>query len=86
MTDGKSQDSVLHPARMFRARRIKCYAVGIGHKFNRHQLLQIAGGDRNHVLTAGFRSLPTIVGTIGRRACRGTANTTFIFKVAHDSF
>ena len=72
MTDGKSFDSVVAPGRIYRARHIKCYAVGIGHKFNRRQLLQITGGDKRHVLTAGFRSLPSIVRTIGRRACRGT--------------
>ena len=73
MTDGRSQDSVVGPARLFRGRNIKCYAVGIGRKFNRRQLLQIAAGDRRHVLTAGFRNLGSIAGAIGRRACRGTS-------------
>ena len=72
MTDGRSYDSVVGPARLFRGKNIKCYAVGIGRKFNRRQLLQIAGGDRRHVLTAGFRNLRSIAATIGRRACKGT--------------
>ena len=76
MTDGRSYDSVVGSARLFRGKNIKCYAVGIGRKFNRRQLLQIAGGDRRHVLTAGFRNLRSIAGTIGRRACKGTAQLT----------
>ena len=76
MTDGRSYDSVVGSARLFRGKNIKCYAVGIGRKFNRRQLLQIAGGDRRHVLTAGFRNLRSIAGTIGRRACKGTAKLT----------
>ena len=71
MTDGRSQDNVNSPAQLFRRRNIKCYAVGIGRRFNRRQLLQIAAGDRRHVLTAGFRNLGSIVNTIQRRACRG---------------
>ena len=96
MTDGRSYDSVVGPARLLRGKNIKCYAVGIGRKFNRRQLLQIAAGDRRHVLTAGFRNLRSIAGTIGRRACRGTsvlqyycirfvqehANQTLILKLA----
>ena len=76
MTDGRSYDNVVGPARLLRGKNIKCYAVGIGRKFNRRQLLQIAGGDRRHVLTAGFRNLRSIAGTIGRRACKGTAKLT----------
>ena len=72
MTDGRSYDNVYSPALLFRRRNIKCYAVGIGRKYNRRQLLQIAAGDRRHVITAGFRQLGSIVGTIQRRACRGT--------------
>ena len=72
MTDGRSYDNVRSPALLFRRKNIKCYAVGIGRKYNRRQLLQIAAGNRRHVITAGFRQLGSIVGTIQRRACRGT--------------
>ncbi|CAH3116452.1 unnamed protein product [Pocillopora meandrina] len=72
MTDGRSYDSVVSPANLFRRANIKCYAVGIGRKYNRRQLLQIAAGRRSHVITAGFRQLGSIVGTIQRRACKGT--------------
>ena len=75
MTDGRSYDNVNSPAQLFRRRNIKCYAVGIGRKFNRRQLYQIAAGDRRHVLTAGFRNLGSIVNTIQRRACRGTTES-----------
>ena len=71
MTDGRSYDNVARPGQLFRRKNIKCYAVGIGRKFNRRQLLQIAAGDRRHVVTAGFRNLRSIAGTIGRKACRG---------------
>jgi len=70
MTDGKSQDNVLSPARMLRRRGISLYAVGIGKHYNTHQLRQIAG-DKRRVLTAPFKNLISIVNTIGRRACRG---------------
>ena len=72
MTDGRSYDNVRSPALLLRRRNIKTYAVGIGRRFNRGQLLQIAAGRRSHVLTAGFRQLQSIAGTIGRRACGGT--------------
>ena len=86
MTDGRSFDNVRSPALLLRGRNIKTYAVGIGRRFNRGQLLQIAAGRRSHVLTAGFRQLQSIAGTIGRRACRGTATTskqliTFSFRL-----
>ncbi|KAJ7386547.1 hypothetical protein OS493_008683 [Desmophyllum pertusum] len=71
MTDGKSHDNVGSPANLFRRKNIKCYAIGIGRKYNRNQLLQIAAGNRRHVITAGFRRLGSIVNTIQRRACRG---------------
>ena len=81
MTDGKSQDNVRAPAQLFRRRGIKCYAVGIGRHYNRRQLLQIAAGDRRHVLTAGFRNLRSIVNTIGRRACRGTTSRSTVYTI-----
>lgn len=71
MTDGKSFDNVARPGQIFRRKRIKCYAVGIGRRFNKRQLLQITGGARNLVVTAGFKSLQSIVGAIGRGVCRG---------------
>ncbi|XP_015775216.1 PREDICTED: vitrin-like [Acropora digitifera] len=72
MTDGKSFDNVARPGQIFRRKRIKCYAVGIGRRFNKRQLLQITGGARNLVVTAGFKSLRSIVGAIGRGVCRGS--------------
>ena len=71
MTDGRSYDNVASPGQLFRRKNIKCYAVGIGRKYNYRQLLQIAAGTKSHVVTAGFRNLRSIVRTIGRRACRG---------------
>ena len=75
MTDGKSQDNVVSPARMLRRKGVSCYAVGIGRHYNTHQLRQIAG-DRGRVLTAPFKNLISIVNTIGRRACRGKVGNT----------
>ena len=71
MTDGRSYDRVGGPGQLFRRRNIICYAVGIGRKFNKRQLLQIAAGNRRRVVTAGFRSLKYIAGTISRAACTG---------------
>ena len=71
MTDGRSYDRVGGPGQLFRRKNIICYAVGIGRKFNKRQLLQIAAGNRQRVVTAGFRSLKYIAGTISRAACTG---------------
>ena len=81
MTDGRSHDSVVSPANLFRRANIKCYAVGIGRKYNSRQLLQIAAGRRSHVITAGFRQLGSIVGTIQRRACRGVLLFNLNFNI-----
>ena len=93
MTDGRSYDSVVSPTNLFRRANIKCYAVGIGRKYNSKQLLQIAAGRRSHVITAGFRQLGSIVGTIQRRACRGVllfnlnlnVRTIWLHKIEHVS-
>ena len=76
MTDGRSYDSVVGPGRFLQRKRIQCYAVGIGRNYNRKQLLQITAGNRRRVVTASFRNLQSVVRTISRGVCGGTAIVT----------
>ena len=73
MTDGISHDRVYHPARRLKRMGVKIFALGIGRKYNRKQLNQIASG-RGSVFTSGFRAMRLVVGRIQRAACRAAGN------------
>ena len=70
MTDGISQDSVVRPSRDLRNMGVRILALGIGKKFRRVQLIQMAAS-RRYVFNAGFRSLNRVVRSIKRTACGG---------------
>ena len=70
MTDGISHDSVVRPSRDLRNAGVRILALGIGRKFRRSQLYQMAGNLR-YVFKAGFRSLSGVVRSIKRAACGG---------------
>ena len=70
MTDGISHDSVVRPSRDLRNAGVRILALGIGRKFRRSQLYQMAGNSR-YVFKAGFRSLSGVVRSIKRAACGG---------------
>ena len=70
MTDGISQDSVGKPARDLRNRGVRILALGIGKRFRRSQLNQMAK-NRRYVFNAGFRNLNGVVRSIKRTACGG---------------
>lgn len=69
MTDGISQDSVLRSALKLKSQGVRVFALGIGRRYRKNQLLQIATNSR-HVFTANFRSLRQVAGRISREICR----------------
>lgn len=70
MTDGISQDGVVRPSRDLRNTGVRILALGIGKKFRRVQLIQMAAS-RRYVFNADFRSLSRVVRSIKRTACGG---------------
>lgn len=78
MTDGISQDSLRRPLRDLRNVGVRILALGIGRKFRRAQLNQMAANSR-YVFNAGFRSLHRVVRSIKRTACGGKYIRFFSF-------
>ena len=70
MTDGISQDKVARPSRNLRNAGVRILALGIGKRFRRAQLNQMAA-NRRYVFNAGFRSMSRVVRSIKRTACGG---------------
>lgn len=70
MTDGISGDSVVRPSRDLRNAGVRILALGIGRKFRRSQLHQMAM-NRRYVFNADFRNLHRVVSSIKRTACGG---------------
>ena len=70
MTDGISGDSVVRPSRDLRNAGVRILALGIGRKFRRSQLNQMAM-NRRYVFNAGFKNLNRVVRSIKRTACGG---------------
>uniref|UniRef100_A0A673V8Z6 Collagen alpha-5(VI) chain n=1 Tax=Suricata suricatta TaxID=37032 RepID=A0A673V8Z6_SURSU len=68
LTDGKSRDNVLEPAKRLRAAQITIYAIGIGDA-NKEELQQIAGEDERVSFGQNFDSLKTIKNEVIRRIC-----------------
>lgn len=68
MTDGISQDNVVVPATSLKQKGVEVFSLGIGSKFRRLQLQQMASSPA-HVFTAGFRKLSTVLGAIKNKAC-----------------
>lgn len=70
ITDGKSRDNVIKPAKILRKRGIQVIVIGSGTQYKMRQLRQIASG-RKDVFTSNFKSLLNIVRALKRRACYG---------------
>ena len=68
LTDGISQDNVVQPARSLKRKGIELFSLGIGNKFRRLQLQQMASSS-SHVMTAGFRKLSTVLAALKHRVC-----------------
>ncbi len=69
MTDGISQDRVRRPALALRNQGVWVFALGIGRRYRRRQLQQIAS-NRRYVFTANFRSLTRVSRRIATKLCR----------------
>ena len=70
MTDGISADSVGKPSSDLRKAGVRILALGIGKRFRRSQLNQMARNPR-YVFNAGFKSMNRVVRSIKRTACGG---------------
>lgn len=71
MTDGRSYDNVLFPARQLRRKGVEIITLGLGRRYNVRQLRQMAS-NRRLVFTARFRNLNSVVRVIKRKACGAT--------------
>ena len=69
MTDGISQDRVRRPALALKSQGVRVFALGIGRRYRRRELHQIATNER-YVFTANFRSLNQAARRISRKICR----------------
>lgn len=70
LTDGRSQDHVLKPARALKRANAEIFSVGVGRGYSMTQLNEMAT-DRSHVFTADFRNLNSIIKAIKLKACKG---------------
>lgn len=68
MTDGRSYDSVVGPARTLRKGGVEVISLGLGLRYNIRQLRQMAS-NRRLVFTARFRNLNSVVRVIKRKVC-----------------
>ena len=78
MTDGISQDRVRRPALALRSQGVWVYALGIGRRYRRRQLMQIATNGR-YVFTANFRSLSRVARRISGKICLSELSRVFMF-------
>ena len=68
LTDGRSSDSVLTPARLLRNQNIVIYAIGIGN-YDSTQLNQIASSSSHVILLASFTDLADFTATLTASTC-----------------
>jgi len=72
MTDGEAQDSVVAPSRALRDSGVVIFSLGIGKNFKMPELLQMASAPKpDHVITADFKQLDSVVQRIKNMACKG---------------
>lgn len=69
MTDGVSQDRVGPAASRMKATGAEVFTIGLGRKFKRRQLQQMAT-DQNHVLTVSFSALMTLILKLKNQVCQ----------------
>lgn len=70
LTDGRSQDHVVKPARALKRANVEIFSVGVGRGYSMTQLNEMAT-DRSHVFTVDFRNLNSIIKAIKKKACKG---------------
>ena len=76
ITDGASSDSVSGPASSLKKEGVELFALGIGSRYSRSQLIRIASSPLN-VFTAGFSRLGTVVRAVKEKVCRPTPTRKF---------
>lgn len=69
ITDGISQDRVGPASTRLKGTGAEVFAVGVGKKYRRRQLFQIAT-DQNHVLTTSFSMLMTVILKLKNHVCQ----------------
>ena len=84
LTDGRSQDHVLKPARALKRANAEIFSVGVGRGYSMTQLNEMAT-DRSHVFTVDFRNLNSIIKAIKMKACKGKCafNTKLALHARH---
>ena len=82
ITDGKSQDDVGAPAQQLRNSGCTVFSVGIGNKYDKKQLQEIATNpDSQHVMDAEFDTLDSIIDKIVEIACKGGCSQFSILAI-----
>lgn len=76
ITDGKSSDGVSGAASSLKKDGVELFALGIGSRYSRSQLIRIASSPLN-VFTAGFSRLGTVVRAVKEKVCRPTPTRKF---------
>ena len=72
MTDGKSTDDVVKPAKILSDANITVFAIGIGRNYDIQQLQQIASKPEiKYALTSDFNRLQELYTSIRDDTCRG---------------
>lgn len=73
MTAGRSADNVYTRARYLRRRGVQLVALGLGRRYNMHQLKLIASKNKNRyqLFTAHFKTLGNLLPEIKRKICKG---------------
>lgn len=86
LTDGISQDRVGPPAARMKATGVEVFAIGLGSKFRRRQLQQVAT-DQNHVLTVAFSRLMTLILRTKNQVCQKTSecNNSLLLSLHEDA-
>ena len=74
LTDGQSQDSVTEPAQKLRDFGVTVFSIGIGTNYNKQDLNNMASDpDSEHVFTADFNDMQTLVQKIKGSVCKSKA-------------
>ena len=77
LTDGRSHDDVVKPARALREAGVQIFTVGLGTNYDESQLKAIADDPYDyHALTVDFPEMTSIISTLQNMLCKGI----FIWK------
>lgn len=84
MTDGITYDDIKKPTRQLHRMGVETYALGIGLKYSKRQLLLMAT-DRRHVKTSKFANLRKVAKLIVKDICKSkyTSRQFFLSKLFH---